>query len=177
MTPALPAPYAWLAKEAGPRMLSEGLATYGTVEVPGRGSNPTILAWAQEVGLERVYTADSIPWCGLWMTVVAFRAGKWIPRRPLWALSWASWGDDGGQPELGDVLVFVRPSGGHVGLYVGEDASAYHVLGGNQGDAVTISRVAKARLRACRAWFRRNAPANVRPIILASDGSLSENEA
>lgn len=176
MTP-LPAAYAWLAKEPGPKMLLEGLKTFGTVEVPGKGSNPTILAWAKEAGLEHTYTADSVPWCGLWMAVVAQRAGKWTPRRPLWALSWAVWGDDGGQPELGDVLVFVRPGGGHVGLYVGEDPAAYHVLGGNQSDAVSIARVAKPRLRACRAWFRHKAPANVRPIILASNGSLSEDEA
>jgi uncharacterized protein (TIGR02594 family) len=137
----IPPAYAWLAREPGPRLLIEGLRTYGTLEVPGRGSNPTILSWAEEVGLERVYTADHIPWCGLWMATVALRAGKWIPRQPLWALSWATWGDDGGQPELGDVLVFVRPGGGHVGLYVGEDHAAYHVLGGNQSDSVSIARV------------------------------------
>jgi hypothetical protein len=43
---------------------------------------------------------------------------------------------------LGDVLAFVRNGGGHVGLYVDEDASAYHVLGGNQSDRVSITRVA-----------------------------------
>jgi hypothetical protein len=41
------------------------------------------------------------------------------------------------------VLVFERPGGGHVGYYFGEDATAYHVLGGNQGDAVTIARIAR----------------------------------
>lgn len=179
---ALPVPYSWLVREPGPKMLLEALKTYGTVEVPGAGSNPTILGWAKEVGLERSYTADSIPWCGLWMALIARRAGKWTsassaPRRPLWALSWATWGDDGGQPELGDVLVFQRPGGGHVGLYVGEDTRCYHVLGGNQRDAVSIARVDKARLRACRAYFPVSRPPNIRPIVLDDDGAISENEA
>lgn len=34
MTP-LPAAYAWLAKEPAPRMLIEGLKTFGTLEAPG----------------------------------------------------------------------------------------------------------------------------------------------
>ena len=49
------------------------------------------------------------------------------------------------------MLVFTRPGGGHVGFYVGEDAAAYHILGGNQGDAVTIVRIVKSRYIA-RRW-------------------------
>jgi uncharacterized protein (TIGR02594 family) len=109
--------------------------------------------------------------------VVAHRAGKDVPSKPLWALNWAKWGQDGGQPELGDVLVFVRPGGGHVGLYVGEDGIAYHVLGGNQSDAVSIARINKDRLYACRAYFAVGKPANVRPVLLGANGSVSANEA
>lgn len=174
---SLPAAYAWLAAEPAPRMLLEALRLYGTVETPGKGSNPTILAWAKEVGLDRVYTADSVPWCGLFMAVIAMRAGKRLPAKPLWALSWGTWGEDGGQPELGDVLVFTRDGGGHVGIYVGEDATAYHVLGGNQKDAVTIARVAKERLYACRAYYAVGRPPNVRPVVLTSAGELSQDEA
>jgi uncharacterized protein (TIGR02594 family) len=90
------------------------------------------------------------------MAVVAERAGKEIPKHPLWALSWSAFGAkpaldrDRGSPAaaLGDVLVFVRNGGGHVGLYVGEDASAFHLLGGNQSDRVCITRLAKSRLYA-----------------------------
>jgi hypothetical protein len=42
--------------------------------------------------------------------------------------------------------VFTRSGGGHVGLYVGEDATHYHVLGGNQANLVSIMRLAKGRL-------------------------------
>jgi uncharacterized protein (TIGR02594 family) len=172
----LPAAYAWLADEPGPRMLAEALKLHGTLETPGWRDNPVIMAWAKETGV-RGYSADSVPWCGLFMAVVALRAGKEPPPKPLWALNWARWGENGGQPELGDVLVFVRPGGGHVGLYVGEDGIAYHVLGGNQSNAVSIARINKDRLYACRAYFAVGKPANVRPVLLEASGRVSADEA
>lgn len=172
----LPPTYAWLEREPGPKMLLEALKLYGVVEAAGAADSPTIMAWAKETGV-RGYTADAVPWCGLFMAVVAKRADKDPPAKPLWALNWALWGEEGGQPELGDVLVFIRDQGGHVGLYVGEDQTAYHVLGGNQHNAVTISRIGKIRLRACRQLFRIGKPANVRSIILAPGGAISRNEA
>ena len=78
---------------------------------------------------------------------------------------------------LGDVLVFVRRGGGHVGIYVGDDGTHYHVLGGNQGNAVSIIRIAKARCIAVRRFYRIAPPANVRPIRLAASGPVSTNEA
>jgi uncharacterized protein (TIGR02594 family) len=175
----LPSRYAWLAREPGPKMIVEALKLFGTMEAAGSANNPTIVAWAKEVGGEvaDVYKADSIPWCGLFMAVVAMRAGKEPPKHPLWALSWSAFGANAPAPALGDVLVFTRSSGGHVGLYVGEDASAYHVLGGNQSDRVCITRIAKARLYAARRPLYRVEPANVRPIRLESTGALSLNEA
>ncbi len=57
-------------------------------------------------------------------------------------------------PTLGAILVFWRGKRtgwlGHVGFYTGEDTSAYHVLGGNQGDKVSITRIAKERLLEAR---------------------------
>ena len=175
----LPSRYAWLAREPGPKMIVEALKLFGTMEKPGAANNPTIVAWAKEVGGEvaDVYKADSIPWCGLFMAVVARRAGKEIPKHPLWALSWSAFGARTDAPALGDVLVFTRNGGGHVGLYVGEDAGAFHVLGGNQSDRVCITRIAKARLYAARRPLYRIQPANVRPIHLEATGALSLNEA
>ena len=175
----LPSRYAWLAREPGPKMIVEAIKLFGTMEKPGSANNPTIVAWAKEVGGEvaDVYKADIIPWCGLFMAVVAKRAGKEPPRHPLWALSWSAFGAKADRPALGDVLVFTRSGGGHVCLYVGEDASAFHVLGGNQSDRVCITRIAKARLYAARRPLYRVEPANVRPIRLEATGALSLNEA
>jgi uncharacterized protein (TIGR02594 family) len=176
----LPPRYADLEKEGAPQMLVQALKLYGTLETPGSASNPTILAWADEVGgkVEEVFLADSIPWCGLFLAVVAKRAGWELVGSPLWALSWSGWGDAKKTPELGDVLTFTRKGGGHVGIYVGEDDSAYHVLGGNQSDAVTITRIAKSRLYAARTpRWRIAKPKNVRRIHRSATGSLSSNEA
>ncbi len=174
----LPAAYAWLAKEPGPKILIEALKLFGTLETPGARSNPTILAWAKELGLDGAYSTDSIPWCGLFTAIVAKRAGFDPVANPLWARNWATFGTKADKASLGDVLVFARDGGGHVGLYVGEDAGAYHVLGGNQSDKVCVTRILKGRCIAVRrcAW-RVDQPANVRPVRLAATGAVSKNEA
>lgn len=170
----LPTAYAWLAKEPGPLMLVEALKLHGTKEVIGRGDNPTILEWAREVGL--AYSHDETPWCGLFMAVVAKRAGLQPPKEPLWALSWRGFGKPVAAPMLGDVLVFSRAGGGHVALYVGEDAACWHCLGGNQSDAVRFTRIPKSRQH----WARRpnyvDQPANVRAVKLAANGRISAKE-
>lgn len=191
----LPAQYAWLAREPGPRMIVEALKLYGTLETPGAGDNPVILAWADEVGdkagtgyatwAANFYEDDSIPWCGLFCAVVALRAGKTPPVKYLAALEWRSFGRTPVEPGLGDVLVFTRAGGGHVGLYVGDDATHFHVLGGNQGDAATgrkgdsvgIARIDKTRCSAIRRPLYNVQPANVRRIRLAATGAASVNEA
>lgn len=176
----LPPAYSWLHSLASlPRMVAEAISFHGTVEAAGAANSPTIMRWAREVGgdVAEIYKADSIAWCGLFMAICARRAGKTLPPRPLWALDWLLFGSPAGQPALGDVLVFVRPGGGHVGLYVGEDADTFHVLGGNQSDRVCFTRIAKARLRQARRPLYRVAPATVRPFILAVGGRLSVNEA
>lgn len=174
----LPEAYAWLSKEPAPRILLEALSLHGTTETPGKVSNKDILLWARELGLYRVYISDEIPWCGLFVAICAKRAGLEVPKNPLWALSWSAFGTPVKDPMLGDVLVFTRKGGGHTGIYVGEDAKAYYVLGGNQSDMVCITRIAKARLYAARRTeWKKAQPPTVRRVWLTPRGSLSENEA
>jgi uncharacterized protein (TIGR02594 family) len=174
----LPDQYKWLSKETGPRILLEGLKTFGTVEKPGPGSNPSILAWARSVGLEHVYRSDDTAWCGLWAAYVALQAGWRPPLNPLWARNWLNWGTVEKKAALGDILIFERGTSGHVAMYVGEDAEAYHCIGGNQSDQVMIKRVDKHRLLGIRRCpWRVNEPDSVRPIRLAASGTLSTNEA
>ena len=176
----LPAKYRWLENVGTlPRIVQEGIKTLGIIETPGKGNTRKIMDWANEVGLKRVYTADSIPWCGLWMAVIAKRAGKGLMEGPLWALNWAKFGKEAGQPKLGDILTFTRNGGGHVGLYIAEDSTTYHVLGGNQSDAVTITRILKKRLYKARTpKFQFRMPDSARPYIVSDSGGLiSTNEA
>lgn len=170
--------YQWLSKMTGPRVLMEALKTYGTAEKPGAGSNPSIMAWARATGMAGVYVDDSVPWCGLWAAYVVRQAGWDDPVNPLWARNWLTWGTEEKRAALGDILVFERGSSGHVGMYVGEDDEAFHVLGGNQSDQVMIKRVAKSRLLGIRRCpWRVNQPDTVKPVRLAASGSLSTNEA
>lgn len=174
----IPKNYQWLLNEGAPKMLVEGLKLVGIKEVVGKKHNPIIMGWAEEVGLQYIYTADEIPWCGLVQAYIAKQAGKDIVKDPLWALNWAKFGIKVDTPMLGDTLVFKRPAGGHVGLYVGEDKACYHVMGGNQGNAYGFTRIEKHRLySANRPIYSIATPPNVRQVFLSSTGIISKNEA
>jgi uncharacterized protein (TIGR02594 family) len=123
---------------SGPAWLSAARAKLGTREAAGAANSPTIMGWAKKLGtkmLGMVYNADSVPWCGLFVATCLAEDG--IPAAPIAvrAKAWASWGANLAAANLapGAVLVFDRAGGGHVGFYVGEDSTSYHVLGGNQG--------------------------------------------
>lgn len=170
--------YKWLLEETAPKMIVEAVKSLGIHEITGQPSNPVIMAWAKETGLEAKYSNDDVPWCGLFMAVVAKRCGKKVPDGPLWALNWQRFGNKVILPMFGDVLVFKRPTGGHVGLYVGEDKQAYHVLGGNTNNEVRVARIEKARLYAARRpEYPIGQPEQVRKIFLSDKGALSTNEA
>jgi uncharacterized protein (TIGR02594 family) len=175
----LPKNLEWLALEPAPRHLLKAVELYGTKETVGPKHNPVIMGWAKELGIQDTYTNDEIPWCGLFAAIVMHRAGRPIPSGFLWALTWNRFGAavDSSQVMLGDVVTFTRNGkGGHVGFYVGEDTTAYHVLGGNQGNKVSVVRIEKTRLSKARRPLYNNIPQNIRKIHLASNGSLSVNE-
>lgn len=182
MTYALPRQYTWLTREPAPRLLIEFLKLHGTQEDTGPDSNPVIINWAKEIGLWHVYKNDEIAWCGLAMGYAAAMAGwEYAPRgNALWARNWLTWGNPValGQEMLADVLIFPRGTGGHVAIYVGEDDTYFHILGGNQSDAVNIKLKPKAELIAPRRCpWRIMQPPNVRKIFLASTGEVSTGEA
>lgn len=178
----LPKQYAWLAKEPGPNMLMQALSLYGTVEFAGAADNPIIMSWAAETGYEKIYKHDAIAWCGLGMAVCAKRAGwEYNPNHnALWALNWAVWGNAVKRDEamLGDVGVWKRTGGGHVGQIIGYDNQGfYHVLGFNQSDECNIVRKPIAGIVAVRrAPWRMAQPPNVRRIELAATGNVSVKE-
>lgn len=163
-----------------PRVMVEAFKLFGIHESAGPGDNPEIIGWANDCGLGAVYVHDETPWCGLFAEVVTKRAGYAGAPSPLWALQWAKFGEAvgpaNGGPSFGDVLVFTRPGGGHVGFYIGEDDSCFHVLGGNESDQVEICRILKTRLYAARRCPYAVPPANVKPVKLAADGAVSTNE-
>ena len=170
--------YDWLKKETAPRILVQAVKQLGVKEFVGKEHNPVILAWAKNLGLERIYTNDEIPWCGLFVAECCRAAGLEVVERPLWALNWAKWGTPVTEAMLGDVLTFKRNGGGHVGIYIGEDSTHYHVLGGNQNNSVSVSRIAKNRLyKARRTAWKIAQPTNVRKVQLEPKGVITTNEA
>ena len=177
--------YKYLLADDMPKMIKEGIKLLDTKESPGSINNPVIIGWAKELGgnIDDIYNADEIPWCGLAQAIVAKRADKEVVKDPLWALNWSTFGDYVKIPMIGDTLVFVRKTStgstaGHVGIYVGEDNTAYHVLGGNQSDAYNITRVLKNRLYAARRpKYKIGQPSSVKQMILKNDGTpVSKNE-
>jgi len=170
--------YSFLNTEKSPKLLVEAVKLIGIKEVVGKVHNPVIMAWAKDLDLQKIYTADEIPWCGLFIAYVCHKAGIEVIDKPLWALSWAKWGTKVTEPMLGDILTFKRDGGGHVGIYVGEDKDCYHVLGGNQGNSVSVTRIVKSRLyQARRTAWKVAQPANVRKVYLDAKGIVSKNEA
>ena len=161
--------------------ITEARRLIGTREAPGPGSNPEILDWADGLGLDS-YSDDDIPWCGLF---VAHCIASQLPEEPLppnilAARAWQAFGRPV-TPRAGAVLVFWRGKRagwqGHVGFYASEDASTFHVLGGNQSNAVNIARISKSRLLG--AFWPHTAPtAGAGRIVTSAPGAaLSTNEA
>lgn len=186
-TAELPAAFRWLRDvNPCPRMIAEGLKLLGTVEAAGPANNPLIMGWAKEMKLESGYSGDAVPWCGLFMAVVAQRSGKMVPGGPLWARNWLKFGRALApleQPSLGDVLVFGRAgTGAHVALYVAEGVdrqgrAILWCLGGNQSNAVTIAPLLAERLIGARRPIYTNQPLTVQPYLVEASGVLSTNEA
>lgn len=184
---ALPKKYSWLNNEGAPKMLVEAIKHYGILEDPAAfRSTANIIRWATEVSVSGWYTQDSIPWCGLFVGVVAKRAGyPFSAAKLLSARAWLGWGEvvPDGREMLWDVLVFSRSgggaNGGHVGFYVGESETHFLVFGGNQSDSVSFAWIAKSRLLgARRPKYAIGEPSNVRKILLSSQGEvISSNEA
>ena len=151
--------------------------------MPGKGSNPWIKQmWAKLKGglwFWTTYGGDDslLPWCGAMLAQVMTESGLPYPQNYARASAWADWGRRLKYPSYGCVIVFTRQGGGHVGLYVGEDETHYHVLGGNQSDSVNITRIAKARATAFR-WPETEPLPERGRVLLASNGTpISHNEA
>ncbi len=172
-----------------PAWLTTARKLLGTREAAGAANNPTIIGWGKRLGVKvlgMVYNADSTPWCGLFVAQCLSAGGIDLAASgfnrmtvAVRAKAWATWGANLRTTHLapGAILVFDRPGGGHVGFYVGEDATAYHVLGGNQSNNVTIARIEKSRLLASR--WPKGVPVVGGPVRMAivAGVPLSRNEA
>ncbi len=166
---SLPAALPWLA---------EAKRLIGTKEAAGAAENAAILNWADTADI--AYDHDETPWCGLFIAhcIASTLPDESLPANPLGARQWLTFGIEAA-PQLGAVMVFWRGTrqgwSGHVALYWGEEADTYIILGGNQSDAVTLTKIAKSRFLGAR-WPRTVAPLQmIRQVT--SDMPVSLNEA
>ncbi len=162
-----------------PSWLAYARTLIGVREIPGAKHSPVIMGWIARLGAKVLgikVTDDETPWCGTFVAHVMQQAGLGAPPIAVRASAWEGYGRGLLNPRLGCVMVFKRPGGGHVGLYVGEDDGAYHILGGNQGNAVSIIPIAKARMTAMR-WPAGVALPEPQVVRLTRTGALSRDEA
>ncbi len=92
--------YSFLQEEKSPRILVQAVKLLGVKEIVGSKHNPVIMDWAKELKLNKVYTADEIPWCGLFIAYCAHEAGVQVVDKPPWALNWAKYGTKVTEPML-----------------------------------------------------------------------------
>ena len=158
-----------------PIWLQEARKHIGLREIPGAKHNTTISKWLTK--LKAWWRDDETPWCGTFVAHCVQYAGLVPPKEWYRARSWADWGTPTATPRIGCIVVFERKGGGHVGFVVGEDTQGrLLVLGGNQGDAVSIAPFDKARVLCYRIPPNYLVPHGSLPVFAAA-GESSTNEA
>ncbi|MFT4149738.1 MAG: TIGR02594 family protein [Paracoccaceae bacterium] len=120
-------------------------------EVPGAGNNPRIVEYhGSTTGGPG---PDSLAWCSSFVNWCVEQAGL-RGTDSKWAMSWHAdgWGQDvTDAPQPGDIAVFHRvthrpqgdETGGHVGFLVADEGERLVLLGGNQGNRVSVARYPK----------------------------------
>lgn len=144
-------------------------AHIGVREIKGMVHNPIIVGFWKMARLGGIKN-DEVPWCagfvGAQLESNGIRSARSDSSR-----AYLKWGEPIDAPEYGCVVVFTRTGGGHVGFCVGIDhAGRLLILGGNQGDRVSIAPFDRARV----AGFRRVPYAGARPVLpVVADRRLS----
>jgi len=128
----------------------EGKKVFGLHEI---NDNAKLKAWLRSDG-KALGDPKALPWCGDYTETAIKNSLPDEPftgavgKNPYWARNWLKFGKPT-EPCYGAVIVFARGKGGHVGFVVGEDATDYYVLGGNQGNSVNVVRISKDRFLGC----------------------------
>lgn len=136
----------------------------GVAEVAGEVEhNPTIMDMLRRD--QRWPTSDETPWCSAFVNHIGWLLN--LPRsKSLRARSWLEYGRaiplDAARIGF-DVVVFTRAGApldpsildapGHVGFYAGYEHDRIRVLGGNQGNAVSIKPYDPAQLLGVRRLY------------------------
>lgn len=149
-----------------PRWIEIARQYIGTTEAPGIANNKDVVEMHRSVS--GVGHPDSVPWCASFVGFILKKAGI-KGSGSLMARSYSKWGDKvDGDPPVGAIVVLSSsrgPASGHVGFCVGCDGNFVRLLGGNQGDAVSIARFSRNKIVAVR-WPK----GEPRGVVRAGEG-------
>lgn len=156
-----------------PKWLTEARKHIGLSEIKGREHSAEILQFWKDIKRGGIKD-DETAWCAAFVGAMLERSGVKSSRFES-AKSYLEWGGLIGSPVLGCIVVFTRQGGGHVGFAVGRDkAGNLLVLGGNQGDEVSIRAFPVSRVSGYR--WPAGVAAALEPLPLMSGAQESESE-
>lgn len=125
-------------------------AEIGVAEIIGPGDNPRIVAYHAKTSLHS--KDDETPWCSSFVNWCLHKAG-YLGTGSAAARSWTNWGSTKGRTP-GAIVVLWRGSPdaatGHVGFLDRLDGDHVWLLGGNQGDRVSVAKFPLSRVLAFR---------------------------
>jgi uncharacterized protein (TIGR02594 family) len=138
-------PYPWM---------EYALREYGIKGISARGRTVNVVAYLKATGVGR--SNDETAWCSAFVNWCMLMAG-FPGSGKANARSWLEWGGVSLDfPAYGSVVVLWRGAKngplGHVGFFVGMQGDRLLLLGGNQGNAVSIRPYSKERVLGMR-WL------------------------
>lgn len=158
-----PVPQEEIAKTADPPWLKIALEEHkqGVKELPDPEENPRIVEYLKTAAPDPSWAAsDETDWCSAFANWCFEQCGI-KGTGSLAAKSWLGFGDGIAIPRRGCIVVFDRPPdpfSGHVAFYIGEapgkHGGSIAVLGGNQGNTISVDTYPRKRLRGFR-WPRK----------------------
>ena len=137
------------------KIYAEAKKYLGTKESPGSASTTIIRQWITAAADWLDKDDSKTAWCGCFRGAVGMATGTGVPKAHYRAVSWQEWGNRVplSNPKIwqqGDTVVMTRPGGNHVCIIDRVVGDYAYCLGGNQSDAVTVSRFPISRITAVR---------------------------
>jgi uncharacterized protein (TIGR02594 family) len=133
-----------MASGKEPSWLKLARELVGLKEIVGSQHEAKVLAFYAEAGHPWVKD-DETAWCAAFVNAMLRRAG-YKGTGSLAARSFLQWGEKLDTPRPGCIVVFKRGNSawqGHVAFFLSESATHVKVLGGNQGNAVSVANYPK----------------------------------
>lgn len=161
--------------------IKEARRHIGLAEIPGKQHNPAIVNMGIRLGAW--WKDDETPWCGTFVAHCLRESDRAIPKHWYRAREYENYGTVLAAPAYGCIAVMSRQGGGHVGFVVGETKPGGDllILGGNQGNKVSIARFPRSRITGYRwpsfANGAKSSPAAFRYNLPQGNAAFSTSEA